>query len=416
MANFECSQTGGYSRVEGYERYDGRAAPSAASYVIVQLVSFVNVPSISATVTQATSGATGTVIAINNVTGATYLAVTQVTGTFDATHDLTVSGPVTIGTATSRDMAIPAKTDATYTAAAADVYRALIDAVPGSGPILGVVGMIFSGVDHVYAFRANTGATAVAIYKASSSGWTLVPFYDLVKWTAGTGSTTPPADGETLTQGAVTATIKRVMWQSGAFAVSGGTAVGAFVITTPSGGNFAAGSATTTSGITVTLSGVQTAITLATGGRFRFTKTNFSGQIATRRIYGCDGVNQSFELDGDVLAPIATGLSPDSPTYITSHYELSHSRQGRIADLLRCRDAVQMGRGGRRRRDRDGQYRHRLHHGAREPDNADAGRVHGQQLRLSLWLVGGNVRLRAIQYRLGRSPRQRAKPVRHIFL
>jgi hypothetical protein len=48
-----------------------------------------------------------------------------------------------------------------------------------------------------------------------------------------------PMDGDTLTQGAVTATIQRVMWQSGSW--TGGTAAGQFVVTNPSGGNFSAG-------------------------------------------------------------------------------------------------------------------------------------------------------------------------------
>ena len=190
--------------------------------------------------------------------------------------------------------------------------------MPGSGPILGVVGMIFNGVDNLYAFRANTvGATGVAIYKASSSGWVLVPFFDIVQFTAGV---TMPIDGDTLTQGGVTATIQRTMWQSGAFAAGpGNTAAGALVIAAPFGGNFAAGAATTSSGGAITLSGVQTGITIQPGGTYEFTKCNFSGQLVTRRIYGADGVNPPFEFDGVTYVPIATGLAPNAPTHITFH-------------------------------------------------------------------------------------------------
>jgi hypothetical protein len=100
------------------------------------------------------------------------------------------------------------------------VYRALIIAVPGSGNVLGVVGMAFSGVDHVYAFRVNGGT--VKLYKSSAAGWTLVPFYNVVEFTA--GGTATPLDGATLTQGGVTATIKRVMTRSGVWtgAAAGG--------------------------------------------------------------------------------------------------------------------------------------------------------------------------------------------------
>ncbi len=311
--NFECATSGGYSRIEGYERFDGHASPSAATFGIIQIDAFVNVPAIGLVVTQATSGATGTIIAVYTGT-APYIIVTQITGTFDTTHTLTVPGPITVGTATTLTTFLSAQDKAIYRAAAADVYRALIAAVPGSGSILGVVGMVFSGVDNVYAFRANVGATAVAIYKKSTSGWTLVPFYNIVSFTL--GGTTEPADGTTLTQGGVTATIKRVMSQSGIWASN--TAAGQFVITNPAGGNFAAGAATI-GAINVTLSGAETAITLAIGGRFEFVKCNFSGQAVTRRIYGCDGVNKCFEFDGDTLAPITTGLTNDAPSHIAFH-------------------------------------------------------------------------------------------------
>lgn len=315
--NFECAQAGGYARIEGYERLDGRAAPSAATVTIVQVVSFTNVPTVGQVVTQATSGATGTIVGVVGVPSP-YIAVTRITGTFDATHALTTPGPVSVGTATTRTVVPTAKALAMAIGEAADVYRALIGAVPGSGAILGVVGMVFSNADNVYAFRANAGATAVAIYKATAFGWVLVPFYKIVSFTA--GGTATPLDGEVLTQGAVTATVKRVMTQNQTLPWAG-AATGQFVITTPVGGttHFVAGAATLSGGATVTLSGAEAAISLAPGGRFEFVKCNFSGDIKTRRIYGCDGINQCFEFDGDVLTPIATGLSPDVPSHVAFH-------------------------------------------------------------------------------------------------
>ncbi len=311
--NFECSQSGGYARISGYERYDGQASPSTATYIVVQVDAFTNVPVVGNTITQATSGATGVVVAVSNVVSAYYVAVTSVTGAFDYTHAISV-GATPIGTAITPMVAVSSLLNAQYIAAAADVYRALIAKVPGSGDILGVVAMVFSGTDYVYAFRANAGGTAVDIYKSTAAGWVQVPLYKIVSFSAGAVAT--PADGATLTQGGVTATIKRVQTASGAWT---GTAAGTFVITTPAGGNFAGGGATISGGATVTLSGIQTAITLLPGGHFEFVKCNFSGQVTTRRIYGCDGVNKAFEFDGDVLAPITTGLSPDTPSHIAFH-------------------------------------------------------------------------------------------------
>jgi hypothetical protein len=35
--NYECNVTGGYTRIAGYERFDGHASPSTAVYVILSV-------------------------------------------------------------------------------------------------------------------------------------------------------------------------------------------------------------------------------------------------------------------------------------------------------------------------------------------------------------------------------------------
>jgi hypothetical protein len=276
------------------------------------------VPALGTVVTQQVSGASGAVIAVQAEQPG-FLVLTAVSGVFDQTHMLTAPGDVLIGPATEQTVTISVAGKAQYTAAAADYYRTQAGKVPGSGAVLGVVSMAFEGVDCLFAFRGNTDNTAALLYKATAAGWVLIPYQHLVGFTA--GGTTVPFDGETLTQDGVTATILRVMWQSGAWAAdpTDGSAIGQFVITAPAGGNFTAGAATTTSGATLTLSGAQSQITMASNGRFEFEKCNFSGQAITRRIYGCDGVNPAFEFDGVTLAPIKTGLSPDRPSHIRFH-------------------------------------------------------------------------------------------------
>lgn len=309
--NFEASVAGGYTRIAGYERYSGQPSPTDAVYKTVFVSSFVNVPTVGQTLTGQTSGATGIVIAI----GANYIAITKATGAFSTSENVKV-GATLIGVSIVPTNAMGAQNHAIYLAAAADQYRSDIAAVPGSGAALGCV----LHNDVLYAFRANAGGTAIDLYKSSAGGWVQVPFYNEISFTAGT---TKPADGETLTQGGVTATIKRVCTQGGYDVVSGGWAagqgVGRFIITTPVGGNFAAGAATATGGTTVTLSGVQTAITMAVGGKFEFSDGNFTGAASTNRKYGCDGINRAFEFDGDVLAPIVTGATTDNPKHIEYH-------------------------------------------------------------------------------------------------
>ena len=341
VLNFECSLNGGYGRIAGYERFNGMPAPSAASFAFVQVASFVNVPEVGSRISQVGTGATGTVALVNNVSGSRYMVVTQTAGSFNTTGVI-VSAPttfsvtednspfvvteadspfivptdaaVTIGTAITPTVELTPLLNAQFQAAAADIYRASIDPVPGSGPILGVIHMIFGGTDQVYAFRANELETEVNVYRASAAGWVPVPLLNSVSFTG--GGTAEPQDGDTLIQGAATATINRVAIASGT--IAGNTAAGIFVIDTPTLG-LAAGPATTSSGATVTLTGPQTPIVLQPGGRFEFVKCNFAGQIATRRIYGCDGVNPAFEFDGTTLTPIATGAVPDTPSHIAFH-------------------------------------------------------------------------------------------------
>lgn len=312
--NFECNLTGGYTRIAGYERFDGHTSPSTAVYATVFISgNFTNTPVSGDTLTGGTSGATGTVIATGSAGANQYVAVTKKSGSYTVGETVSVGAGV-VGTVIVPTQGITAVNHASYTALAADVYRADISAVPGSNAALGAI--LFNDV--IYAFRANSGGTAVDLYKSSAAGWVNVPFYKEVYFTAGT---TEPAEGATLTQGGVTATIKRVVIQSGAWT---GTAAGKFIITTPSGGNFAAGAATATGGTTITLSAVEAAITFATGGvngsKFEMVMGNFAGGVATNRVYGCDGVNRAFEFDGDILVPIDTGLgAADAPKHIAVH-------------------------------------------------------------------------------------------------
>ena len=310
--NYEVAQSGGYARVAGYERYDGSPRPSAAVYVIVQVTSFTNTPAAGQTITQSGSGATG-VIAYVGIVGASWMVVTKVTGAFNTTGAITV-GVTAIGTATTTTISPTALEDAQYANLAADIYRSDIDPVPGSGAILGVVGAAFGGVDYVYAFRANAGGTAVDLYRSSATGWVQITLPSEVSFTA--GGTATPADNATLTQGGVTATVKRVVTESGEWT---GDAAGRFVVTSVAGGNFAAGAATLTGGATCALSGIQTAITIATGGAFEFDKGNFSGQAGTIRIYGCDGANRMFEFDGTTFVPLSSTADTDTPSHIAIH-------------------------------------------------------------------------------------------------
>lgn len=305
--NFEADINGGYTRIHGYERFDGRPQPSAQLYFSIP-ATVTGSPVFGDTITGATSGATAVVLQ----TGTDRFYVGKVVGSFVAAETLNVGGSP-VGTSTdvqSAGGATSIQHDAQLLNLCADLYRADITAVPGSGPVRGV------GVlnDIVYAFRDNAGATALDLYKSTAGGWVQVAFEYEISFTAGNGSVD---DGDTLTQGANTATVRRVMVESGSLA--GGTAAGRLIISAPAPGSFAAGAATTTGGGTLTLSGAQTAITMLPGGRLELITENFGGGIQTKRMYGADGINRAFEFDGTIFAPIRTGMATDAPKFITVH-------------------------------------------------------------------------------------------------
>lgn len=312
--NFEAvnSENGGYRRISGYERIDGRPAPSDAQYAVLN-VTLTGSVAVGDLVTGVTSAATAVVLAVVSGTP-NYLVLTKIVGTFVSGETLNVSGlpQATTSSEAVVDGAASTLLHAQYRNLAADEYRADIAAVPGSGPVRGVV----QHNDVKYAFRDNVGGTALNIYKTTSGGWTQVPVGEEISFTAGSGDID---EGDTLTRGGVTATIKRVLILSGT--LSGGTAAGRLLVYGRLGGNYSAGAATTTGAGALTLSGAQSAITILPAGAYEFIKENFGGSPNTKRIYGADGENRGFEFDGSDYSyvPISTGMASDMPEHVWAH-------------------------------------------------------------------------------------------------
>ena len=306
--NFEASITGGYTRIAGYERFDGRPNPSDALYSIltVSLSAAVNV---SNTIVGATSGATGYVI----VSSTGQLVLTKATGVFTVGETIRVGG-VAKGTVTALGGAVTTtnKDSATYLNLAADVYRADIAAVPGSGSIRGVV--YYKGV--TYAWRNNAGGTAMAIYKSTSSGWTLVPLGYEMGFNTGSTEIT---EGMTLVgqSSGASAVVKRVVYASGIW--TSNTAAGYLVFSSVTG-TFTAGENLRIGATTYAHAvAAQAAITLAPNGTVETIMGNFGGNTNQTRVYGCDSVNYGFEFDGTIYVNIRTGMTTDVPTKVAFH-------------------------------------------------------------------------------------------------
>lgn len=306
-ANFECSITGGYTRIAGYERFSGKPAPSAALYTVLTCT-LTGVVAVGDTVNGGTSAATGKVIAVT----ASSVVITKETGVFANGENLRISTTVVGVINQTSGLVSDGLLDATYKALAADSYRSDIAAVPGSGPVRGVA--YYNG--YVYAWRDNVGATMLGMYKSSASGWTAVPYYAQFNFAVGTSEIFP---GDTIvghTSGA-TALIKAVVVQSGTWA--GGDAAGYAIFTNMTGTPVLNERIYVGGTKHAEYRGVYSAIAPLPGGRVQPVVANFGGGQANRRLYFCDNVNSAYEFDGSVLIPIRTGMSPDVPTCIAAH-------------------------------------------------------------------------------------------------
>jgi hypothetical protein len=301
VQNWEEDNNGGYKTLTGYQAFDGQTEPHLATYTVL-IATIPGTIAVGDTITGVTSAATGKVIAITSTT----FVITKYSGTFVA-ESLTTGGAAIGGVSTSGTSRLLA---AQYTNLAADAYRSDIAAVPGSGNILGV--QYYKGT--VYAFR-NTVTTGVKMYKSTISGWQEVAFGYEVYFSSASG--TQPAEGATITQGAVSGTLKRVCIESGTFAA--GTAAGRLIFLTITSAPFTA--AALTGGMTGTIVS-QAAITIPNqSGRYKFVIANFTGSVDTIRMYGCDGANRGFEFDGTTFIPINnSGMgADDKPTNIAVH-------------------------------------------------------------------------------------------------
>ncbi len=303
--NFEPSIFGGYMRMAGIERFDGRARPSDAHYHVFTVTTSGEF-SAGDTITGVTSSQTAVVIKVIN---STQLIVTKRSGVFTAAEILNVSGsPEGAFVSSSENGADTSALHAEYKNLAADSYRNDINKPAGSGPIRGT--REYNG--EKYCFRDNVGATACVMFKATSSGWTPISFGREIQFTNAVGEI---FEGDTVTgaTSGATGVVKRTLLRTGTWISAG---VGTLVFDSVTG-TFQNGEALQVAAATkATSSTVDTAITLQPGGKFEFDNYNFAGTSATYRMYCADGVNFIGEFDGTRWVPIRTGISTDAPKYI----------------------------------------------------------------------------------------------------
>ena len=319
MINYEPWFQGGYRRIDGYERYDGRTKPSTATFMGFDVSSVTGLVAGTTIVTGGTSGATGVVIGIDSTTLA--IGVTKVVGDFVNGETLTGGGSRTITSVPVLNEAPDADTEDAWKLVAQDEYRDDIQKVPGFGDVNGV----WQRDENVYAIRDNTHSGGRGLlYLASSSGWTQngITMAKYIFFSGGGGGTAHalPAEGDTINgqSSSATATVHRVITHSG---TTGNNDAAGYLVLVGVTGTFTNGENLRIAATKfATAASASTQFNFPSGGHYRFINQNFFGGSDTYRTYGVNGVGPAFEIDEDnIVSPILFPLTPatDQPEFNT---------------------------------------------------------------------------------------------------
>jgi hypothetical protein len=299
--NFEPHFNDGYRRILGYERYDGHPRPHRQTFIGFDLVDATGLTT-GTVVTGDVSGAVGTVIGISGNS----IGVTKVTGTFVVDEGLNTATWTIASTPTPTVRQAPDQaTEDAFLLAAWDEYRQDIGVVPGAGNVNGVWRLLTK----TYAWRNNVGETAGIMHTDSGTGWTTtgVTLTDYVKFDAGTDTPGPVwVEGDTvtgLTSGA-SGTIHRLTDWAGGYGTNDAT--GFLVLTGVTGGPFSDNEALQVGGVTIALAnGASSTFAFSPGGNYQFHSHNFFATTNSYNAYGCNGVDDAFEIDQNgVVSPI----------------------------------------------------------------------------------------------------------------
>lgn len=323
MVNFEPWYQGGYRRIPGFERFDGRPKPSDATFTGFEVSSVASL-TLRDTITGDVSGTTGILIGIFDGSPDA-IGVTKVSGPGFDNGELCNTGAFTIDSTPILRFAPTVDLEETFLLEAELEYREDILVVPGINQVRGT----WQRLGDNYAIRDNGGATAGILHKASTSGWTTagVTMADTIPITTVAGDEILEGDTITGLISGQTALVHRVV-------INGGSAVWdvdgeGYLVVTGASGAFNAAEALQVSSITLAnTTATNTTFAFPPGGIYRFINHNYFGSSTSYRVYGCNGVGPAFEIDeNSVVSPIfmainpITGLPPtnDKPFLVEEH-------------------------------------------------------------------------------------------------
>jgi hypothetical protein len=200
--------------------------------------------------------------------------------------------------------------------AARDVQRALIQAVPGMGPVRGVARL----KGFMYAWRDSLDGTKGVLFAASPTGWQEVSLGYCLYFTSGGAYQIAVGDTIQGVTSAKTAVVRKIVTKSGTY--GGGDAAGYMVLDTPSGAFTANENISVGANANVaTITGTPSQQTFPAGGRYVYRSKNFYGAPSSRAIYVANGVGRAFEFDGSFVTFIDTGSGDaiDKPHRVAEH-------------------------------------------------------------------------------------------------
>lgn len=323
--NYEPEMSGGYRRIDGYERFNGEPSPTdTAKYVVLPALLTRTVP-LGYGINGVDSGVGGRLVGLVPKSGYTLMVLAYVdnaTQNYQKGEKLLQHDGIEIGYAyaDSLQAELPAD-DADYQFLAAQDVRNDIDAVPGQGPVRGV----FMLNDVIYAFRDTVGGAQQKLWKSSPTGWIEVIYGKEIQFDTGTVSF---KEGDTIANsgGTVTAVVGAVLVRTGSFNTGSdpkakGTIVLAF--NSLSGGTFSAGETLYVAGTArcVAATGITDITRFGSPPqKMEIVKYSFGARTGPQVVYGVDGKNLAFEFNGSNFIPIRTrDTGADAPNHVAAH-------------------------------------------------------------------------------------------------
>jgi hypothetical protein len=354
-ANNHEAVSRGYQRTQGYERYDGRAAPSAAKFSVATFTEGALEIEAGDTLTGLASGAVARVLAApvvalgawesDNAAGT--IALHNIAGQF-VTGETLLLGDF----AAARMDAPPVESDGieypAYLLAAQTYRRDLIERVPGSGPVRGVVW--YEG--RLHAWRDNAAGDACVLHQSTGTGWT-APDLGAALLFEGGSIEIVVGDTVTGTESGATGTVRYIVVDAGTD--WGSDATGTMILDGIAGEFVESEPLAVGENPQAVAVGPASPVTFPPGGRYEFTIKNFYGTVGTERVYGANGVGPAFEYDGTNVISIDTGMPDDRPFLVAAHKNhlflgfpkgsLQHSDLGEPRSFTAVLGAAELGMG-----------------------------------------------------------------------